>query len=111
MRNKSKGKSLISYCSFLTVILLVCIIQAGVGACMNFMKTISYSSKILQMKSLKNQASDRNRQLKDDLNNYGSMQSLEAIARTNLKMAQDDEVLVIIDKVERTDELTNIERR
>ena len=39
-----------------------------------------------------------NQRLKEELEDFSSMKSLEAIARNNLKMAGKDEVLVIINK-------------
>ena len=50
------------------------------------------------MKDLNQQAYAENQKLKEELNDFSSMKSLEAIARNNLKMAGKDEVLVIINK-------------
>lgn len=49
------------------------------------------------MKNTKDQVISRNNQLKTELNNVSSSSSWEAIARNNLKMAGDNEILVIID--------------
>jgi len=48
------------------------------------------------MKKTKYQAETRNKKLKQEIKNFSSASSLEAIARNNLKMAGEDEVLVII---------------
>ena len=37
-----------------------------------------------------------NEQLKDNINNFSNVSGIEAIARNNLKMSSEDEVLVII---------------
>ena len=50
------------------------------------------------MKALNQQAYAENRKLKEELEDFSSLKSLEAIARNNLKMAGEDEVLVIINK-------------
>ena len=50
------------------------------------------------MKELNEQAYAENQRLKEELEDFSSMKSLEAIARNNLKMAGEDEVLVIINK-------------
>ena len=50
------------------------------------------------MKALNQQAYMENQRLKEELDDFSSMKSLEAIARNNLKMAGKDEVLVIINK-------------
>lgn len=50
------------------------------------------------MKALNEQAYVENQRLKEELEDFNSTKSLEAIARNNLKMAGEDEVLVIINK-------------
>ena len=50
------------------------------------------------MKALNEQAYVENQRLKEELEDFSSTKSLEAIARNNLKMAGEDEVLVIINK-------------
>lgn len=84
------------YYSFLTVVLLLCLIQISCGAVLNISKLISYQAKITQLQKTKDLAEQRNKQLKDDISSFSAASSLEAIARNNLKMAGDDEVLVII---------------
>lgn len=84
--------------SFLTLVLLVCLVHVGISAFYNISKTINYQGKIRKMSQLKNQAAQDNIKLKEELDNFNSLKSLEAIARNNLKMAGEDEVLVIINK-------------
>ena len=84
------------YYSFLTVILLLCLVQIAVSAVLNVSKIISYQVKIVQIKKTKDAALALNDQLKDSIKNFSNVAGLEAIARNNLKMSGEDEVLVII---------------
>lgn len=86
--------------SFLTLVLLACLCYVGFSAFYNISKTINYQGKIRKMEQAKEQAMFNNIRLKEELDNFNSLKSLEAIARNNLKMAGDDEVLVIINKKE-----------
>ncbi len=95
--NKRKNKIRFYY-SFLTIVLLICLVQIGISAFNNITKSISYHGKIKKMKALNQQAYAENRKLKEELEDFSSLKSLEAIARNNLKMAGEDEVLVIINK-------------
>ena len=84
------------YYSFLTLVLLFCLIQVGFGVILNVSKTISYRAKIMTMQKIKNAATSRNDDLKQEIKMFSSMASLEGIARNNLKMASEDEVLIHI---------------
>lgn len=84
------------YYSFLTVILILCLIQITVSAVLNVSKVISYRAKIVQITKTRDAALALNEQLKDNINNFSQVAGLEAIARNNLKMSSEDEVLVII---------------
>ena len=84
------------YYSFLTVILLLCLIQISISAVLNISKIVSYKAKILQITKTKNDAAALNDQLKDNIKNFSNIAGMEAIARNNLKMSGEDEVLVII---------------
>lgn len=99
-RNKhtQKKKAVKLRYSFLTLVLLACLGYVGVSAFYNISKTINYQGKIRKMEQVKEQAMFNNIRLKEELDNFNSLKSLEAIARNNLKMAGDDEVLVIINK-------------
>jgi cell division protein FtsL len=79
---------------------LICLAQIGFSAILNISKTISYQTKINTMKKTKDQAEGRNKKLKQEIKNFSSASSLESIARNNLKMAGQDEVLVIINTAE-----------
>jgi len=95
-KNKQRKNKIRVYYSLLTIVLLICLAQIGFSAILNLSKTISYQTKINTMKKTKYQAETRNKKLKQEIKNFSSASSLEAIARNNLKMAGEDEVLVII---------------
>ena len=78
------------------MILILCLIQITVSAVLNVSKVISYKAKIVQITNTRNTAKALNEQLKDNINNFSNVAGLEAIARNNLKMSSEDEVLVII---------------
>ena len=84
------------YYSFLTIILILCLIQITISAVLNVSKVISYKAQIVQITNTRNAAKALNEQLKDNINNFSNAAGLEAIARNNLKMSSEDEVLVII---------------
>lgn len=94
--------------SFLTIILLFCLLQVARSAFINISKVISYNAKIVQITKTRDAALSLNEQLKDNINNFSNVSGIEAIARNNLKMSSEDEVLVIIntpkeEKVEKTE--------
>lgn len=99
-KNKQRKTKIRVYYSLLTIVLLVCLAQIGFSAILNISKTISYQTKINTMKKTKYQAAKKNEKLKQEIKNFSSASSLEAIARNNLKMAGEDEVLVIINTAE-----------
>ena len=84
------------YYSFLTIILLLCLIQITISAVLNVSKIVSYKAKIVQITKTRDAAMALNDQLKDNIKNFSNVDGLEAIARNNLKMSGEDEVLVII---------------
>ena len=94
--HKSASKGF--YYSFLTIILFLCLIQITVSAVLNVSKVISYKAKIVQITETRDTAQALNEQLKESINNFSNVAGLEAIARNNLKMSSEDEVLVIINK-------------
>ena len=99
--NKKKPRTIASagqgfYYSFLTIVLLLCLIQIPISAVLNISKVISYNAKIVQITQTRDAALALNDQLKDNINNFSNVTGLEAIARNNLKMSGEDEVLVII---------------
>ncbi len=100
LKHKSRAQKVKKgfYYSFLTLVLLFCLVQVGFGAILNISKTISYRAKINTLEKVRDEAEARNQDLKNDIRQFSSAASLEGIARNNLKMAGEDEVLVIINK-------------
>ena len=82
--------------SLLTFVLVICIIELAFGSIQNLSKTISFQSKIKGLENKRNEELIRNKQLKSEIENYNSDMILESIARNNLKMAGEDEVLLIL---------------
>lgn len=97
-QQKKKIRKVKFYHSFLTIILLVCVLQISYSALLNLAKIVVYQSKISKAQDLKSQAEIRNKHLKSEINNFSSMYKVESIARNNLKMAAKDEVLIIINQ-------------
>ena len=93
-RNRKTG----FYYSFLTIVLLFCLVQIGYGAILNVSNIISYQGKLLTLENVLKQAKLQNEDLKAEKKMITSDNSLEGIARNNLKMAKQDEVLIIINK-------------
>lgn len=99
-KNKQRKTKIRVYYSLLTIVLLVCLAKMSCDAILNISKTISYKTKINTMKRTKDQAEKRNENLKEEIKNFSSASSFESIARNNLKMAGENEVLVIINSAE-----------
>lgn len=97
-QQKKKIRKIRFYHSFLTIVLLLCVIQIGYSALLNLAKLVVYQRKIIKAQELQTQAETRNNYLKNEINNFNSMHKVESIARNNLKMAAKDEVLIIINQ-------------
>lgn len=82
----------------LTFVLLLCIIELAVSNFQNISKNISFSGKIKGLENKRDEELDKNKQLKSEIANFNSETTLESIARNNLKMAGQNEILVIINK-------------
>ncbi len=95
-----KGK--VKY-SLLTIVLLICIIQLVFSNVQNILKNINYSAKIRNLKEKRNEELNRNKQLHYEAENFNTDKVLESIVRNNLKMADKDEVLIIINKPQKED--------
>ena len=100
--DKNSKKNTGFYYSFLTIVLLFCLIQIGFGAILNISKTVSYRAKISTLTKIRDMAKDKNQDLKQNIKFFSSTSSLEGIARNNLKMANEDEVLVLINQPQNT---------
>ncbi|MBR1907758.1 cell division protein FtsL [bacterium] len=99
--NKKTQKSTNVYYSFLTIVLLIFLCQVVFSAILNITKNISYQTKIATIKKSKTDAENQNNKLKRELKYFSTSESLEAIARNNLKMAGNDEVLIIINEIKK----------
>ena len=108
LNKKRQRKKMSAYYSFLTIVLFFCLIQFTFSAVLNISKAVSYKQKIQVMKNTKEQVIKKNKQLKTEIGNFSTSSSWESIARNNLKMAGENEVLVIINnnKSNNTDETT-----
>lgn len=95
-KQKRKNKKRKISLSFMTLILLVLVAQLSYSALYNISKNVIYKGKISKAKELHYQAEVKNQQLRNELENFNSMNRVESIARNNLKMAGANEVLVII---------------
>lgn len=106
----SKNSSNGVYYSFLTVVLLLCLIQVTISAVLNISKIISYKAKIVQITKTRDAAQALNEQLQDNIKNFSNATGLEAIARNNLKMSGEDEVLVIINSTKENEEAVKADK-
>lgn len=97
--------------SLLTIVLLICIVELLFGSAQNINKLVSFKSKIKDLENKRNEELSRNKQLKSEVKNFNSDLTLEAIARNNLKMAKDDEVLIIINKPQNVNETEDNETK
>ena len=94
--NQPKRKK--KFFSLLTFVLLICIIELTVSAVQNINKNINFISKIKGLEAKRDEELIRNKQLKSEIENFNSKTNLESIARNNLKMAGENEILLIINK-------------
>ncbi len=103
-RKRAKGKQHTQfYYSFLTIVLLICLVQMSFSALLNVSKVVAYHRKISTLESKQIAAEARNYELKKDIKNFSTTATMESIARNNLKMAGKDEVLVIVNKQQAPD--------
>ena len=104
-KDSSQPKEKIYY-SGLTIFLLFALIQVGWSVLMNFSKAVAFNGKISDLEHLKTLSAARNEQLKNEIKAYSQISKLEGIARNSLKMASEDEVLILINEqqpAEKTD--------
>ncbi len=86
------------YYSGLTLFLLFALIQVGWSVLINFSKVVSFNQKISTLEDLKDMTVKKNEQLKSEIKSYSQISQLEGIARNSLKMASQDEVLILINE-------------
>ena len=63
---KNKAKSNFYY-SFLTIILLICLVQMGFSAILNISKTIAYQTKVIQIEKIRDDTEKKNKKLKQEI--------------------------------------------
>ena len=97
-KQKKKNKNVRIYRSFLTFVLVLCIIQMGRSTLLNVSKIVMYQGKIKKSEELQKEAKERHEILEKSIKTHNSLEQIESIARNNLKMAAQDEVLIIINK-------------
>lgn len=95
---KKNSRRIKFYYSFLTVVLLVCLIQVIRSAVLNIYKIVNYNEKIKKMVEMKEKVDIENKSLSNEIENFSNMKYLEAIARNKFKYSEKNEVLVIINK-------------
>ena len=96
MKSRKELRKTGFYYSFLTIVLLFCLLQIGFSAILNISKIVSYKAKIITLKKTLTDAEEYNKNLKEEIKLFSTTQNLEGIARNTLKMAGEDEVLIII---------------
>ena len=101
-KDSSQPKEKIYY-SGLTIFLLFALIQVGWSVLMNFSKAVALNGKISDLEHLKTLSAARNEQLKSEIKAYSQISKLEGIARNSLKMASEDEVLILINEQQPAD--------
>lgn len=84
--------------SLLTFVLLICIIELAISLTNNINKNIYLESKRKGLEKKRNEELIKNEQLKSQIKNFDSEAIMESITRNNLKMAEENEILVIIHK-------------
>ena len=97
-KSKKHKRKVVFYYSFLTFVLIFCLVQVGFSVILNTSKIVAYKSKINTMTRVRDDAEQKNKDLKNDIKLFSKASSLEEIARNNLKMAGNKEILVIINK-------------
>ena len=95
------------YYSGLTIFLLLALIQVGWSVVMKFSKVVSFNSKIAALQKMKQASAEYNEQLKNEIQSYSQVSKLEGIARNSLKMASEDEVLILINETQDNDNTEN----
>lgn len=96
---KTRPVKTVAY-SALTLVLLVFILQAGFGMVVNILRNIDIYAKLQIVTRAHNHSLKRNKTLKYNLQSFNSAKSLESIARNNLKMAGENEILLIFNQEE-----------
>ena len=99
-KNSADGQHTPFYYSFLTFVLLICLIQMGVSALLNVTKVIAYKSKLATLENKQIKAKARNEELHKEIKDFKKTDSMEAIARNSLHQAGENEWLMILNEKE-----------
>lgn len=97
---KEQRKKRLSYL-LIMLILIVFWFQSLRSSCINITKYFQLNSKIDKLECEYKDSKLENELLQQELESYKSVKGAEKIARNNLKMAAQDEVLVIIKDMEK----------
>ena len=95
-QQKKKNKKRKFYLSSVTLMLLVLVFLLGYSALLNISKIVIGKSQKATLKELNMEAQLKNDRLRNEIENFSKTNRAESIARNNLKMAGENEVLVII---------------
>lgn len=108
LRNYKSGKKKQKFAySFLTILLFGALALMLRSAMDNICKSFVNAKKIREMEVLKVNAQKKGIKLQREIDDMGSLKSLEEIARNNLKMAGKDEVLVLVNSKEEQEKEKN----
>ena len=93
VKKASKRKSLGPW---ITLLLLVFLLQVVWGVVINSAKLYSLRTKISTLEKINKTAKQKNTYLREELEKYNSNSGVEALARDRLQFSKEDETLVII---------------
>ena len=91
------------YHFFLAAVLAVCLLQFLYSSLYNFTRYVVLNKQIDKLEKLNRESVQKNKKLKTQLKVYSSYKGIEELARNNLKMVGQDEVLVLIKNNPATD--------
>ena len=107
---KAKNREQIYY-SGLTILLCLALFQVGWSVVINFSKAVSFKSKMATLEKVKDASMARNDYLKNEIKAYSEVSKLEGIARNSLKMASEDEVLILINDNEASEKTQTTQKK
>ncbi len=85
-----------AYYFILAFVLVVCLLQFTVGSLYNVTRYIVLTGQLNNLKEINEKSVEKNKTLRNQLKVYSSTKGIEELARNNLKMVGQDEVLVLI---------------
>lgn len=96
VKSENSGKT--AAYSALTLVLLIFLLQTGFGMIINILRNIDTLAKLKIVNNAHKYAKTRNYNLRNEMQSFNSAKNLESIARNNLKMAGQDEILLVINQ-------------